>query len=172
MHVCDDNVIIEVLRDGSPVAEGEAGDVVVTGLHSYTAPFLRYGLSDIAVRGPDRCPCGAPFSTLKSIEGRVMDTCVTPDGRRLHHWELIPMSFWHMPWFRRYQLVQKTPAHVVLRVIASGEPPSDDIEKLKNGVLEKLGPGGSFDIEFVDEIAFSKSGKHQVCRSEVGSNSD
>jgi len=129
------------------------------------------GLGDIAVRGPDRCPCGAPFSTLKSIKGRQMDTCVTPDGRKIHHWELIPMSFWDMPWFRRYQLVQKTPAHVVLRVIASGEPPAEDLRKLESGVLEKLGPTGTFDIEFVDEIAFANSGKHQACRSEVGSES-
>ncbi|MGD2129437.1 MAG: hypothetical protein PVJ33_01390 [Lysobacterales bacterium] len=171
MHVCDDSVIVEVLRDSSPVAEDEEGDVVVTGLHSYTAPFLRYGLGDTAVRGPDRCPCGAPFSTLKSIKGRQIDICVTPDGRKIHHWELIPMSFWDMPWFRRYQVVQKTPAHVVLRVIPNGEPPAEDLRKLEKGVLEKLGPTGSFDIEFVDEIAFANSGKHQSCRSEVGSES-
>src|SRR5262249_28853201 len=32
MHVCDDNVIIEVLQDGQPVRPNEPGDVVVTGL--------------------------------------------------------------------------------------------------------------------------------------------
>ncbi len=40
-HVCDDSLVLEVLRDGQPVAEGELGAVVVTLLHSYTMPFLR-----------------------------------------------------------------------------------------------------------------------------------
>jgi len=169
MHVCDDNVIVEVLRDGSPVPEGESGDVVVTGLHSYTAPLIRYELGDIAVRGPDRCPCGAPFSTLESIRGRTMDMCVLPDGRRLHHWDLIPLSFWDMSWFRRYQMVQKAPDHVVLRVILNREPPAEDIERLERGILEKLTPGARFDFEPVDEMVIAESGKHRVCISEIES---
>jgi phenylacetate-CoA ligase len=167
MHVCDDNVIVEVLRDGSPAATGESGDVVVTGLHSYTAPLIRYELGDIAVRGPDRCPCGAPFSTLDSIRGRTMDMCVLPDGRRLHHWDLIPLGFWDMSWFRRYQLVQKSPVHFVLRLVLDREPPAEDIEQLEKAICERLGPQGRFEFEFTDEIAVAQTGKHYVCRSEV-----
>jgi phenylacetate-CoA ligase len=167
MHVCDDNVIIEVLRDGSPVPEGESGDVVVTGLHSYTAPFIRYELGDIAVRGPVQCPCGAPFTTLKSIRGRSMDTCVTPDGRRIHHWELIPIFFWDMSWYQRYQLVQKAPDHVVLRVILNREPPAEDIARLKDVISQKLGPQARCDVQAVDEMIVAKSGKHRVCISET-----
>jgi len=167
MHVCDDNVIIEVLKDGSPVAKGESGDVVVTGLHSYTAPFIRYELGDIAVRGPRPCPCGAPFSTLESIRGRTMDFCVTPDGYKLHHWELIPLCFWDMSWFQRYQLLQKAPDHVVLRVVLNREPPAEDIERLEQGMREKLGPQARCDVEAVDEMIVTKSGKHRVCISEL-----
>ena len=167
MHVCDDNVILEVLNDGSPAGEGEAGDVVVTGLHSYVAPYIRYGLGDIAVRGPSPCPCGAPFSTLQTIRGREMDTCITPEGRKIHHWELIPKGFWDMTWHRRYLMIQETPAHIVLQVVASEKPPAADIEQLEKGVLEKLGTGGRFDLQLVDEIAPTESGKYRVCQSKA-----
>ena len=47
LHVCDDNVVVEVVRDRRPGAVGETGDVVVTGLHTYAAPFIRYGLGAV-----------------------------------------------------------------------------------------------------------------------------
>ena len=168
MHVCDDNVIVEVLRDGRPAEAGESGDVVVTGLHAYAAPYVRYSLGDTATRGDAKCRCGAPFSTLRNLRGRSMDYCVLPGGRKMHHWELIPMTFWDMPWHRRYQLVQETKERFALRMIAEQEPPRADLEALASQIRQTLGPGADFRIELVDDLAFAESGKHRVCRSEVG----
>ena len=168
MHVCDDNVVVEVLRDGRPAAAGESGDVVVTGLHSYAVPYVRYSLGDTATRGDEQCRCGAPFSTLRNLQGRTMDYCVLPGGGKMHHWELIPMTFWDMPWHRRYQLVQETRERFVLRVIPDGAPPPSDLEALSSEIRRTLGPGADFRIELVDDLAFAESGKHRLCRSEIG----
>jgi phenylacetate-CoA ligase len=168
LHLCDDNVIVEVVRDGRRVEAGETGDVVITALHSHAAPFLRYDLGDVATRGDEACRCGAPFSTLRNLQGRTMDFCVLPDGRKMHHWELIPMSFWDMRWHRRYQLVQETRERFVLRVIADGQPPAEDLSALSSAIGRKLGPRATCRIDLVDDIAFPASGKHQLCRSEVG----
>jgi len=168
LHLCDDNVIVEVLREGQRVEVGESGDVIVTGLHTYSAPFLRYDLGDVATRGDETCRCGAPFSTLRNLHGRRMDYCLLPDGRKMHHWELIPMSFWDMRWHRRYQLVQETRERFVLRVIAEDPPPGDDLSALSAAIEQKLGPQATFRIDLVDDIAFPATGKHQLCRSEVG----
>ena len=46
-HVCDDGLIIEVLRDGVPAVEGERGEVVGTDLHSFAMPLIRYKLGDV-----------------------------------------------------------------------------------------------------------------------------
>jgi phenylacetate-CoA ligase len=67
LHVCDDSVVIEVLKDGRPAQPGEAGEVVGTSLHSFTMPFIRYRLGDIATRGGDTCACGLPFSTMRPL---------------------------------------------------------------------------------------------------------
>lgn len=48
--VVDDNVLLEIVNEvGRPIrAEGEWGDVVVTGKHQYTLPFIRYRTGDRA----------------------------------------------------------------------------------------------------------------------------
>ncbi len=167
LHLCDDLAIVEVLRDGRPAAPGESGDVVVTNLHAYASPYLRYELGDRAVAGDPVCRCGAPFATIRSVQGRTMDALVLADGRVMHHWELIPMTFWDMPWHRQYQLVQEAPDRVVLRVVADAEPPAADLEHLRRAVLEKLGPGASFEVERIDEIERARSGKWRVSVSRV-----
>jgi phenylacetate-CoA ligase len=85
-HVCDDTVIVEVVdQNGHPVREGERGEVVGTGLFSLAMPFIRYRLGDVVVKGRDGgCECGAPFSTIRSIQGRTVDYFPLPDGRLLH----------------------------------------------------------------------------------------
>ena len=154
------------------VGVGESGEVVVTGLHSYAVPYIRYGLGDTATRGDDTCPCGAPFSTLRDVRGRVMDYCVLPAGRKIHHWEVIPMSFWDMPWHRRYQLVQETQERLVLRVIADRDPPRADVEALSRAIRQTLGPGVEFRIDRVDDMAFAAGGQHRLCYSAVAAEVD
>ena len=65
MHVMDDTVIVEVLNDGRPVAEGERGEVVVTALHSFAMPFIRYRLEDSVIKG--RMPVAAENHSRRSV---------------------------------------------------------------------------------------------------------
>jgi phenylacetate-CoA ligase len=82
LHTCDDGVLVEVLQDGRAVDPGERGEVVVTNLHAYAMPFIRYRIGDLATRGAP-CGCGAPFSTIREID-RVRLEPVQPaaDARR------------------------------------------------------------------------------------------
>jgi phenylacetate-CoA ligase len=79
LHTCDDAVLVEVLRDGRSVDPGERGEVVVTNLHAYAMPFIRYRIGDLATRGGP-CGCGAPFSTIREIQGRTIDYLPLPGG--------------------------------------------------------------------------------------------
>jgi phenylacetate-CoA ligase len=65
LHTCD-GVLVEVLRDGRPAEPGERGEVVVTNLHAYAMPFIRYRIGDLATREAP-CECGAPFPTIGEI---------------------------------------------------------------------------------------------------------
>ncbi|HEU5170132.1 MAG TPA: hypothetical protein VFU46_06325 [Gemmatimonadales bacterium] len=170
LHVCDDGLILEVLVDGRPAREGEAGEVVATNLHAYAMPFIRYRLGDLVTRGPAACPCGSPFSTIREVRGRMVDHLLLPDGRTIHpyqlSWPLIRKS--GLP-IRQHQLVQERPDRIVMRVVMGPEWPSGRIPPVPAEVSELLGRGVEFRVEPVEEIRCEPSGKYRVARSLVRS---
>jgi phenylacetate-CoA ligase len=66
LHTCDDGVLVEVLRDGRPAEAGERGEVVMTNLHAYAMPFIRYRMGDLATRA-EPCGCGTAFAALRML---------------------------------------------------------------------------------------------------------
>jgi len=79
-HVMAENLIVEILDpDGNDCKPGEIGRVVVTDLHNYAAPVMRYDLGDFAEVGSE-CTCGRHLPTLKRILGRERGMFIKPDG--------------------------------------------------------------------------------------------
>lgn len=70
-HVATSNVILEIVNhQGQPAAPDELGRVLVTALHNYATPFLRYELGDLAaVRAG--CECGHRGPVITQLAGRA-----------------------------------------------------------------------------------------------------
>jgi phenylacetate-coenzyme A ligase PaaK-like adenylate-forming protein len=170
MHTCDDAVILEVERDGRPAVPGEDGEVIVTNLHAYAMPLIRYRLSDVVTRGSEHCACGQPFSTIRAIQGRMIDYFTLPDGRRLHPYRILERLFPDVDgWIRQYQLLQDRPDHIAMLVVPS-EPPTQEMrERICRSVATLLGPGVEFEIRVVDGIPVEPGGKYRHSRSLVAS---
>jgi phenylacetate-CoA ligase len=67
-HVLAETCLLELLDDaGQPAG---AGRVVVTPLHNFATPLLRYELGDMAAFGPP-CPCGRTLPVLTHITRRT-----------------------------------------------------------------------------------------------------
>ena len=147
LHTCDDGVLVEVLRDGQPVEPGERGEVVVTNLHAYAMPFIRYRIGDLATRGAP-CACGAPFSTIGEIQGRMIDYFPLPDGRLLHPYEIVSRLVWGpAEWLRQYQLVQERRDRVVLYAVVAEPASGERLEEVERTVRPLLGHGVEFVID-------------------------
>ena len=169
LHVADDAVLVEVLADGRPAEPGERGEVMVTNLHAYAMPFIRYRIGDIATRGAP-CGCGAPFGTLDTIQGRVLDYFSLPDGRQLHPYEIVTRLVWKpLDWIRQYQLVQERRDRVVLYVVAGSPPAEEQLTEVRRVVEPVLGGGVRFEIHPVERIPFEATGKLRPSRSLVHS---
>jgi len=171
-HTCDDNVIVEVLKDGRTAAPGEQGEMVGTVLHSFAMPFIRYRLGDIVTKGTDTCGCGAPFSTLRNVQGRTIDYFPLPDGRMLHPYHIVHIVLDSAPWVRRYRLVQERLDLVTLRVIPFGEPTREQVRRLERAVAPVLGPLVEFHVIQVPEIQVGPGGKFRVSCSLVTAGRD
>jgi phenylacetate-CoA ligase len=169
-HTCDDGVILEVLHEGRPAKEGERGEVVATNLHAYAMPFIRYRLGDIATRGEYHPNCSQPFSSIRSIQGRMIDYFPLPDGRVIHPYQILSSFIGGGDgWIRQYQLLQEREDRIVLRVQPARAPDSECVAALERSVLSLLGPRVDFLVQLVDDIPLEESGKFRPSRSLVRS---
>ncbi len=160
-HVCDDNVIVEVLgEDGRPVAVGATGEVVATALHAYAMPFVRYRTGDLAELGPAPCSCGAPWSTLRAIRGRAVDLIRRPDGSSVHPYAITgTLADDDADWVAQHQLVQRSVDRVVLSMAVRRPPRPDELERVRRNGAAALGPGVAFDVTIVGGFAHPAGAK-------------
>ena len=167
-HTCDDSLVVEVLKDGRPVAVGERGEVVGTNLHSFAMPFIRYRLGDVVTRGSETCRCGRPFSTIRAIQGRMLDYFPLPGGRVIHPYEIVSILIDDAAsWIGQYQLTQEREDRLVLRVVPSATPTPQKLALLEESVAALLGEGVGFQVILVPKIQLEPNGKFRVSRSLV-----
>jgi len=82
-HVNAETVLLEILdQRGQPVGPGETGRAVLTSLHNYAMPLIRYDIGDYVTRAPrgNRCKRGLP--SISAIVGRETELFVTRDGEQ------------------------------------------------------------------------------------------
>jgi phenylacetate-CoA ligase len=172
LHTCDDGVLVEVLQDHRPAEPGERGEVVLTNLHAYAMPFIRYRIGDLATRAAP-CRCGLAFDSIGEIQGRMIDYFPLPDGRMLHPYEIVTRLVWGpREWLRQYQLVQERPDHIVLYAVTNGESSAERLEEVGRAVRPLLGPGVEFEVRMVERIPADSTGKLRPSRSLVHSEYD
>jgi phenylacetate-CoA ligase len=160
-------MILEILRDEHPVAPGESGEVIVTGLHSFAQPFIRYNLGDIAERGPITCPCGFPCATIKKIEGRVLDRILLPEGQLLSPDRLFFVIEREAVWVRQYQLQQLRRDLVRVSLVTDRKPSSHEVNRLQKALQRVVDDALEIKVELVPEIAAGPGGKQRLSHSRV-----
>ncbi|KZZ11430.1 polysaccharide biosynthesis protein, partial [Oleiphilus sp. HI0078] len=110
LHTNIDHLVVELLGDQNKVISeaGVSGDVVVTDLHNYGFPLIRYRNGDRAtISSATTCQCGSPFPLLQSIDGRKLDVIKTPDGRTIPG-EFFPHLLKDFTSIKQFQVVQNT----------------------------------------------------------------
>jgi phenylacetate-CoA ligase len=87
LHVMTGTTIIEIVDDHlRPCPAGVAGRVLVTNLHSFAMPIIRYDIGDIAEWG-EECDCGIKLPVIRRLWGRKRNLMMLPNG------ETRPMYF-------------------------------------------------------------------------------
>jgi phenylacetate-CoA ligase len=166
-HLSDETICAEVIRDGRIAEPGGTGEMVVTMLHSFAMPFIRYKLGDMVVQGSAICSCGSPFSTIRAIQGRTADFLSLPNGRFVHPQDIARDSYLAAHWIRQLQVVQQTVDRFELHVVPAREPSPAEIEAVRPAIAWLLGPGVSFDVVVVQSIDRTMDSKFRVYRSNL-----
>jgi phenylacetate-CoA ligase len=165
-HVMDAAVIVEILRDGRPVAPGESGELIITPLHSWAAPLIRYRIGDLVERGLDQCPCGAPNSCVAQVQGRLQDRLALADGRYIHPQLFATLIYPLLPNLWRYQIVQEEIDRIVVRLqpVPTAPPSPEQVETMKQRMTRDLGDAIRLEVELVENIPSEPSGKFRTFR--------
>jgi phenylacetate-CoA ligase len=166
LHVSMENLVLEiVVREGGrerPAEPGELGEVVVTDLHNYGAPFIRYVNGDLAVALPEgRCPCGRALSRLQRVEGRETDTLRDVDGRPVGGMFFIVLFSVLADKVREFQVVQRKDRSIDLKLVP-GSRFDDSLLAMVKHNCEKQLPGVDLRMHVVSDIPVGPNGKSRV----------
>lgn len=132
-HVLSESVLVEIIGDnGKPCAPGEMGQVVVTGLHNFAMPMVRYVVGDYAeVGGP--CACGRTLPTISRIVGKIRNLITLPSGKRYR--PIFVKDMKGFPMIRQYQMIQRSLEDIEARLVVD-KPLSAETEAHLRTVLQ------------------------------------
>jgi phenylacetate-CoA ligase len=80
LHICSPSLMVEIVDDeGNTCDIGVPGRVLVTSLHNFAMPLIRYDIGDVAEFG-EPCDTGLSWPVIAKVNGRVRDSIILPDG--------------------------------------------------------------------------------------------
>jgi len=159
-HVQSENVYIEILReDGKPCNPGEMGRVVVSGLHNFAMPLLRYELGDMAQAGA-LCKCGRGLPLIERIAGRVRNMARDPQGRLFQPGFDDAMDEARVP-VQQYQIIQHAAAALEMLYVMDRELSAQERDRLGRALSTGMGYGVDARFSRVDAVPRSPGGKYE-----------
>jgi len=166
-HVQSENVILEVLNEkNEPCAVGEPGRIIVTSLHNYAMPLIRYDVGDAGVLG-ERCACGRGLPVLKEIHGRQRSLLKLADGSKRfpylgEHGQILKVSGIKPA---KVQVVQESLDTLVIKLVSSEKVSREQAGAIETLYAGLLGAEFNYTVRQVDDIPKGNRGKYQdfVC---------
>jgi phenylacetate-CoA ligase len=161
LHVMSESVILEVVRpDGAPCQPGELGSVLVTDLHNFATPLIRYEIKDMAVVGAI-CSCGCQLPVLNSVQGRYRNMALLPDGRR--YWPRLGLRrFGELAPIKQFQVVQQSLELLQVKVLVDRALSGNEREAIELAVKTAVGHPFAIELsEFTQAWPLPASGKFE-----------
>ncbi|MGH8758377.1 MAG: phenylacetate--CoA ligase family protein [Burkholderiales bacterium] len=162
VHLQSENLLVEVLNArGEACQEDEVGRVVVTDLHNFAMPLIRYALRDWAERGPT-CPCGRGLPTLRRVLGRTRNMAFSPDGKQF--WPVLGLHRFRqaIPDLRQYQLLQTENDAITVNLVCRPPPSAQQLQMLQEVLEEAMGYAYRWTWRIQDtELPLTASGKFE-----------
>ncbi len=166
-HVCEDMVHLEILKAGQPAPLGEEGDIVITNLHSYAMPFIRYKQEDVGSLSKKKSRCGRALPLFQHITGRVDDFILLKNGQKIS-----PHTLYHcvdpVSGVRRWRITQEELGRITIEV----EPVQGFCEEARKKITDNIQglTGMALDVEIipVDSIPVDYASKFRAVISKLG----
>ncbi len=166
LHIQAEALLVEILDDdGAPCRPGAVGRVVITALHNFAMPLIRYEIGDYAEVGAP-CACGRGLPSITRVLGRQTARVMLPDGER-RFVRIDGAALSGVAPLRQVQMVQRSRDEIEVRLVATRQLDQDELARL--GAILRRGLGHRFPLRvaYVDAIARSDDGTFEDFRCEV-----
>jgi phenylacetate-CoA ligase len=165
-HIAADNVVVEFVRDGRPVENGQQGELLLTGLTNRAMPLLRYAIGDVGAAGAQFCGCGRGFPTMQLLQGRVDDFIVLPSGRCFSP-RMVNPAFENLPGILEHVLVQEAPDWIVAHLNVRDDHLAITPDLVEQALRELFGERIRLDVRLTTELERGRTGKLRCIVSRV-----
>jgi phenylacetate-CoA ligase len=167
MLLMSESILLEVLdADGNPVAPGEVGEAVMTGLCSEAQPFIRYRTGDMVRMSPEADKDGRGLHVIAEVMGRQTDFLVRGDGTIMHALAGIYVLR-AVDGVGEFKLIQHDKLDLEVQVVANGRWKSEMTQAIEAGLKQRLGEDVRIRVRLLDTIPPEASGKHRYVVSHV-----
>jgi len=165
-HVQSEVTCLEVLDEqGAPCDPGTIGRVIVTPLHNFATPLIRYAVGDYVELGPP-CACGRGLPVIKRIMGRVRNMLTRPDGSR--HWPSFPAELWTaIAPVRQFQLIQHELDKIEVRLVVARPLIESEEKGLVTMLQDRFGYPFAIKFSYQENLERSAGGKFEDFISKV-----
>ena len=162
-----ESIILEVLdASGNPVAPGEMGEAVMTGLCSEAQPFIRYRTGDMVRLSPEEDRAGRGLHVIAEVVGRSTDFLVRADGTIMHALAGIYVVR-ATEGVAEFKLIQHGVRDLEVQVVPDMRWNPAFAERIDAGLRQRLGEDVRVTVKMVDAIPPEASGKHRYVVSHV-----
>lgn len=167
MLLMSESIILEVLdTQGNPVAPGEAGEAVMTGLCSHAQPFIRYRTGDVVRYADETCKAGRGLHVIGEVMGRTTDFVVRSDGTIMHALAIIYVLR-ATEGIDEFKFIQHGVKNAEILVVRNQYWTEQSRDKAVSGIQARLGGNVRVELRFVDSIPPEASGKYRYVVSHV-----
>jgi phenylacetate-coenzyme A ligase PaaK-like adenylate-forming protein len=163
-HIATSNVIVEL--EGSHEVDGKKlGRVLVTHLHSYATPFVRYDLGDLALLS-ENCPCGHDGPTIHSLYGRLTNALKRRDGT-LSAFYIRGPELREIVEYTEFRIRQPAFDTIVIELGGRETLTAEEVKKITAFLKARAGDEFKIDVVACSAIDWGSSAKKLSFRCEV-----
>jgi len=140
--------------------------LLVTSLTNRLMPFIRYDIGDCGRLKEGDCDCGSPFPLLEMGVCRRNDLVRTPGGKSIHpsYFNRLLSSLTQVG---QFQVVQDELDRITLNIVCSARLSPATVDSLTNRIRSEIDARMVFEVNHVDEIRRSASGKYRFVISSI-----
>lgn len=167
MLLLNESNLLEVLdADGNPVAPGETGEAVISGLCSDAQPFIRYRTGDMLSLSGETDKQGRGLTVVRKISGRKTDFVQHQDGSAVHALAVIYILR-ETVGVEQFKIIQHEINVFEILIVINPHWQNDSLGKIEQQFKARFGQQCQVAIQLRDEISPEASGKIRQVISKV-----